>query len=433
MSFLMDMMYAAGMVVSSPFWGYRLLRTGKWRTDWPGRFGRTSVKPEDRPTLLIHAVSVGEVNATRQLIQKLEARHGQKLRIVICTTTDTGNATARKLFEPRHAVARYPLDFSWCVRKFLDSVRPDMVALMELELWPNFASACTRRGIPLAVINGRLSERSAGRYRLVRPMIGRAFRSLAAAAVQDEDYAGRFEMMGTARDRIRVTGTMKWDTAQIADQVPGSRELAEVMGIDPSRPLIVCGSSGPGEEKLFMDQLGGLEALDGAGARVPVQLLIAPRKPERFEEAAAAMPGAVRRSQSPDGTARPVGKNRIFLLDSLGDLRKAYALATVVVVGRSFCPLYGSDMIEPIALGKPTVIGPNTKDFQDTMRSFLKGNGIIQLAEGGALGPAVSDLLQNPAQAAALAARGRQVIREQQGATDRHVELIESLLCDRLK
>ena len=417
------MAYGAAAVASSPVWGYRLLRTGKWRTDWRGRFGHTHVRPEDRPTLLIHAVSVGEVNATPLLVKQLEQRYGDKLRLIISTTTDTGYQRAVERYAPQHEVVRYPLDFTRCVRRFLDAVQPTAVVLVELEIWPNFAAECVKRQIPLAVINGRLSARSFSRYRALRPFVRNMFSCLSAAAVQDQSYADRFVALGTPSDRVHITGTMKWDTAVIADQVDGSDQLAAALGIDPNLPLIVCGSSGPGEEALFVQHLADLTDPNGR----PIQLLIAPRKPERFDEAASAMGQPIRRTQHPDGAARTPDDNRLFLLDTMGELRKAYALADVVVVGRSFCPLYGSDMMEPIALGKPTVIGPNTTDFADTMTKLLAGSGIIQLPDATHLRQSVTDLL-NPQRAHSLSKAGRQIIRTQQGATDRHVQLIESLL-----
>lgn len=406
------------MAAAAPVWGWRMLRTGKWRTDWAGRFGHARVQTHHgERRLLIHAVSVGEVNAIRQLVSQLEQRHGGQLRIVISTTTNTGAARARELFEPRHIVVRFPIDFTRSVRRFLGTVRPDAVALVELEVWPNFVEECGHRGVPVAVINGRLSERSFGRYTLIRPLIGRSFASLAAAAVQDHTYAERFIAMGVPSERVTVTGSMKFDTAVIADEVDGSAELAAAMGIDRGRPLVVCGSSGPGEEELFVKALAGLD----------VQLLIAPRKPERFDEAAAAMDRPVRRTRHPDDTTRPTDGARHFLLDTIGELRKAYALADVVIVGRSFCPLYGSDMVEPIGLGKPTIVGPNTADFADIMAKFLAGGGIVQLDGPARLRQAVTELLE-ATKGRALAERGRQVIRQQQGATARQVELLESLL-----
>jgi 3-deoxy-D-manno-octulosonic-acid transferase len=273
--------------------------------------------------------------------------------------------------------------------------------------------------------------------------------------------------MGVPAERVQVTDTMKWDTAQIADpsQVMGADALAAAMGIDRSKPIIVAGSTGPGEEEML------------ARACPPdVQLVIAPRKPERFEEVAGmlelmadvqprpagpgpapppttpadpppepddsalntpwekpspcgagldwARPALPRRSLLPDGSARPCDGTRVFLLDTLGELRKAYAIADVVIVGRSFINLYGSDPIEPIALGKPTIIGPRFKDFADIVEAFLAAGGIVVSNQPMA---DAARLLADRAAAAQLAERGRGVILSRQGATQRHVAMIATL------
>ncbi|MEX2387681.1 MAG: glycosyltransferase N-terminal domain-containing protein, partial [Phycisphaeraceae bacterium] len=369
-----DIAYAAAALASAPVWGYRLWRTGKWRTDWTGRFGHGEpvTRNGQRRRLLIHAVSVGEVNAIRNLVDLLARDHADRVELVISTTTDTGHARACQLFADKHTVVRYPLDFTFAVRRFLDRVQPDAVALVELEIWPNFAAACQRRSIPLVVVNGRLSERSFARYRLLRPLVRAMFASLAAAAVQTPAYAERFVAMGAGPDAVHVLDTMKWDTARVADDVPGSDALAADMHIDRTRPLVVAGSTGPGEERLLIDAVR-------AHCPADTQLLLVPRKPERFNEVAALDPNIIRRTEP----RTPNPESRIFLLDTMGELRKAYALATVVVVGRSFAGLGGSDPIEPIALGKPTLIGPDHHNFADVVDVFEQAGGIVVTAEPG--------------------------------------------------
>ena len=414
MSIGYDMAYLAVALVSSPVWGYRLLRTGKWRTDWPGRLGCARMIPDcDKPKrILIHAVSVGEVNAIRQLVSALsEADDG--LQIIISTTTDTGYARACSLFDH---VVRYPLDFTRAVRKFLDRVKPDLVALVELEVWPNFVNECQRRNVPVCVVNGRLSEKSYRHYQLVKPFVRGAFSQLDAAAVQTSDYATRFQLLGTATDRIHVLDTMKWDTAQITDYVDGQDELAKSMGIDRNRPLIVAGSTGPGEEQMLIEQIPA-----------DVQLMLVPRKPERFDEVARLAPMMVRRSHWPDGgNVRPVDNtSTLLLLDTMGELRKAYSLANVVIVGRSYNGLGGSDPIESIALGKPTIIGPDHHNFTDVVGAFADENGIIVTDQPG---QAAAKLIASPDMAAELAGRGRNVIISRQGATNKHRDLIRQVL-----
>lgn len=414
MGLALDGLYSVAAVVGAPAWAYRLLRTGKWRTDWPGRFGRCpNIDSTGHKRLLIHAVSVGEVNAIRLLAERL-AQSDPTLEIVFSATTDTGMARAKQLFEPRHQVVRYPLDLTRCVRRFLDAVRPDAVALVENEVWPNFTEQCARRGIALCVVNGRLTTRSFKRYNLIRPIALPMYGRLNTAAVQTQTYACHFTKLGVPTDRIHVYDTMKWDTAKIADHVDGAEELARAMGLDRSRQIIVAGSTGPGEEKLLINT-----------CPPSAQLVLVPRKPERFEQVAQLATGMIRRTQHQDGSKRAVDGQRLFMIDTIGELRKAYALADAVIVGRSFLGMYGSDMMEPIALGKATIIGPHHSDFVEIVDALQSGGGIVVTDDPG---PVVADLLHDRQRAARLAQCGRDVISARQGATDRHVQLLRSVI-----
>lgn len=415
--------YSLGLALASPVLAFNLVRTGKWRTDWRGRFGHC-----DRPmstnnagrtkTLLLHAVSVGETDSIRGLVDRLEQLGGPALRLVIASTTNTGFQRAASLFGDRFAVVRYPFDFSWVVRRFLDTIRPDAVGLIELEAWPNFVAQCDERGVPVAVINGRVSAHSFPRYRMARPLMRSTFARLAAVGAQDRDIADRFIALGTPHERVRVMDTLKWDTARLVDDMPGADQLAADMGIDRGRPLIVAGSTGPGEEKLLIDT-----------CPADAQLLLVPRKPERFDAVAALAPSdgppMVRRTRWRDGPSRAVDGSRLFLLDTIGELGKAYALADVVLVGRSFLGMYGSNILEPIGLGKPTITGPFHSNFADAMKALTAEGGILVTDQPG---PAVAELLANPTKAADLARRGREVIRGRQGATDRYARMLLDLL-----
>lgn len=432
-----DLFYALGALISSPVLGVGLLKTGKWRTDWKGRFGRTPRLPEDpRPTLLIHGVSVGEINATRELVARLTAPDAPPVRLVISATTNTGFDRAEELYGDRLAVVRFPFDFSWMVSRFLDAVRPDAVALMELEVWPNLAWICRSRGIPLAVINGRLSDESFKHYRWVRPFVGSMFGALDGVGAQTEEYALRFQALGVPPERITVTDTMKWDTVRLTGEVPGAEALRAAMGIDPERPLVVAGSTGPGEESLLI-----------RGKPQGVQLMVVPRKPERFDEVAGLAPGMVRRTERPDGFdqgpapglvvgAESSGSPRaptpdsspapdLFLLDTMGELTKAYSLADVAVVGRSFVPMGGSDPIEAIALGKPTITGPHHDNFRDVVAAFEAGGGIRVTDDPIS---EVEHFLADPEAGRRMGEAGREVIRERQGATERNAGMIYGLL-----
>ncbi|MAD19664.1 MAG: hypothetical protein CMJ52_05515 [Planctomycetaceae bacterium] len=405
-----DALYLAAAIAGSPIWLPRMIRTGKIRTDWRARFGHGETLPDSgRPRVLLHAVSVGEVNATDLLVDAL-TEHAPPIDPVVATTTDTGFARATSLFEGRCAVVRYPFDGSAAIRRLLDRIRPDAIGLVELEVWPNLLAEARRRSIPVAVVNGRLSARSHRRYGRIRPVARRLFDGLALAAVQDETYAGRFRSMGLGNDRVRVTGSMKWDTARITDDVEHAAELGKAMGIDPTKPLVVAGSTAPEEHRMLHEA-------------VPpgVQLLCAPRKPEWFDEAARELGGCVRRSRGERGD----GEER-FLLDTIGELRAAYGLADLVVVGRSFVDLGGSDMIEPIALGKPVIVGPDLANFEAIATDLLAVDALVQCDRGG-LEAAIRSLLGDPDRVEGMVARGRSHIRERQGATLAHAEMLADL------
>jgi 3-deoxy-D-manno-octulosonic-acid transferase len=424
MRWLVDKVYLLVAFLTAPIWLFRMIRTGKIRTDWAGRFGRAPAPPPrtgtaascrrggDGPRVLIHAVSVGEVNAVRRLAAEL-ASGPDACQVVVATTTNTGFARARDALGGSHHVVRYPFDFSFAVSRFLDTVAPDVICLVELEVWPNFVAGAWRRGIPVCVVNGRLTARSFRRYRWLKPLIRPTFARLDAVAAQNEAYAERFRSLGTPAEGISVTGTMKWDTAEIADGVDGAEVLADAMGIERGRPLVVAGSTAPGEHEL-------LDACVPEG----VQLLCAPRKPEWFDQAAEALPRCARRSRGDRGSQ--TGR---FLLDTIGELRQAYALADVVVVGRSFGSLHGSDMMEPVALGKATIVGPAVDDFADTVEALLEGGGIVQ-SDTDNLAIDLRELLDDPERRRALAEAGRAVIRARQGATARHAELIRNILAN---
>ncbi|HUS90460.1 MAG TPA: 3-deoxy-D-manno-octulosonic acid transferase [Phycisphaerae bacterium] len=418
---LLDVLYLAGLVATSPVWVYRMLRYGRYRTDLGQRVGAVPVRYGLQPVLWIHGVSLGEVNACRTLVDEL---HGQlpDYRVAISTTTDTGMAAARRLFGKDHVVFRWPLDFSLAVRRALGRLRPALVVLMEGEVWPNFLAACNRRGIPVVVVNARMSaDKGYPRYRRLGSLAGRLFNRLTAIGVQDEAYAERFRSLGVAAEKLHRTGMMKFDTARVAHGIDGQDALAAAMGIGPADRLLVAGGTGPGEEAILLDVYARLRPRHPAA-----RLVIVPRKPERFDEVARLIAdrgfGVVRRTERPDGARRATDRGAVLLGDTMGELRKFYALAAAVFVGRSLVPMGGSDMIEAAALGKPTAFGPHTFNFPQA--EALAGHGCVRLADGEALAAQFDAWLSDPAAAAAAGERARQYVVSQQGATQRNVEMI---------
>ncbi|MDP7030476.1 MAG: glycosyltransferase N-terminal domain-containing protein [Phycisphaerales bacterium] len=408
MSLIVDVVLGLAAVGAAPVWLPRMLIRGRHRTDWRGRFGRQAALPPPPPggRVLLHAVSVGEVGSIRGLVDLLA--QVPDLDVVIASTTDTGVAHAQTLFGAQHTVVRWPLDFSGAVRRFLNAVQPTALGLVELEVWPNMMSMCSRRGIPVAVVSGRLSARSYRRYRWIRPFVRGMFRRLTAVAAQHADAAARFVALGARPDRVEVSGSMKWDSAAAPRGAEGGA-LAEAMGIDPDRLLMVGGSTAPGEDELLRDACP-------PGA----QLLVAPRRPEWWPAAAQTLSPCTRRS-----TGSSEGGDR-FLLDTIGDLSDAYDRADIVVVGRSFGALHGSDPIEPVARGAATIIGPAVSDFEDVVDALVAGGGLVQCS-AEALPDVVARLCSSEDARRELVAKGQAVIRSRQGATSRACELLCSL------
>ncbi|MFK7759510.1 MAG: 3-deoxy-D-manno-octulosonic acid transferase [Phycisphaerales bacterium] len=416
----LDFLYVPLAILSSPWWARKKRegwdeRSGKiesmlserWTSDTSTDHSKHT--QDSKPVILLHAVSVGEVNALRALVPLLV----DDSTVVISTTTDTGLARAQSIFSSTCEVVRYPLDCSWMVKRFFNTINPQVVGLVELEVWPNFVRECTIRKIPVGLINGRLSARSFKGYRKARFFIGPTFKRLSFACMQDSAYAARVSDMGAPS--VQVTGTMKWDAVQISDtQISDTPEGSEPsvgaiaivneMGLDLSKPIVVAGSTGPGEESLLRSSCP-----DG------VQLVCAPRKPDRFEEAAAALEGCVRRSS---GAA---GASDCYLLDTIGELSLLYEIADVVVIGRSFFDLHGSDPLEAAALGKPVLIGPEHSDFTTQIEALRAVSG-IQIVERAQLGAAIKSLIAEPIRGLEMGQNARRCVIEHQGASEVHAQ-----------
>jgi 3-deoxy-D-manno-octulosonic-acid transferase len=425
---LLDIAYLCALVAASPFWLYRMIRYGRYREDIAQRFGAVPRRPTGRPAVWIHGVSLGEINAARALVQELQSRL-PRYEVVISSTTETGMAAAKRLFGAEYLLFRWPLDFSLAVRRAIRRIRPDLVVLMEGEVWPNFLIACNEAQIPVAVVNARMSaDKGYPGYRRLGPLAALLFNRVSAYGVQDESYARRYRDLGVDPDRLNVTGMMKFDTAEVSDTLEGQDDLAIALGIADARPLIVAGGTGPGEERILLEGFRQLQQ------RHPeARLAIVPRKPERFDEVARLIESEgfalVRRSQRPDGTPGAPCGDAVVLGDTMGELRKLYALATCIFVGRSLVDMGGSDMIEAAALGRPTAFGPYTQNFPQA--DALAENGCARVADGRALVDRLDQWLSDPDDAARIGREAQQYVRTRQGATQRNVEMLCRLLKDR--
>ncbi len=438
-----DIAYYAGLGLAWPVWGTRRHTREKVHDAFRTRIGKVTPRVGNSRAVLIHAVSVGELNAARGLVEQLRGAFPD-IHIIITTTTRAGDEQARRQFEnqPLTTVTRFPIDLSPAIRGLLDSVRPTLVILMELEVWPNFLKHCAARQIPVAVANGRITEPSFKRYRFLGPFGRRMFRRLAVCIAQDETYANRFAQLGVPRDRLHVAGTMKFDTAAVEMRVAGDDELARAIQLPLPRestsaardPVWIAASTGPGEEETVLDIYGRLLV-----KHLKLRLAIVPRKPERFDEVAtliesknficvrrsAPLAGLMKRDQSPASAV-------VVLGDTMGELRKFYSLADVVFVGRSLVDLgkkqHGSDMIEPAALAKPVIVGPFTTNFEEPVRAFKSKSAMIEVRTADALYTQVDHLLDHPEDARSMGERAQAVVVAGKGSLKRHMDRLLPLL-----
>ncbi|MHC4271117.1 MAG: 3-deoxy-D-manno-octulosonic acid transferase [Planctomycetota bacterium] len=427
MRVLIDFLYLVAAIGFCPKLIYRALKQERYHKGWSERFGKIKRRQPEKKCIWIHAVSVGEVNATKTIIHKLEEQFVD-YEIVISTTTDTGYARANAIYGEKFYVFYFPLDFSWIMKKAFKVIQPSICLLIELEVWPNLVDIAKRLNIPVVVVNGRISEKSFGRYKKVRPFIKRIFEKMTLVLSQTEEYAKRFREIGTPAEKIVVTGSLKYDTAQIADKVKGAYELAVQLGIDDEK-LLVAGGTGNDEEEIIVNVFKRLKEDEKFR---DLRLVVVPRKPERFDEVAQVIEQAelsfVRYSSLKNTDEKCNEKTDVILGDTMGDLRKFYSLATIIFVGRSLVPMGGSDMMEAAALGKCTMFGPYAFNFRQTVDVLLQGEGALLVEDKEDLYKTVSKCLTEIEFAHRIAENGQEVIRKNQGATEETINAIRKFL-----
>jgi 3-deoxy-D-manno-octulosonic-acid transferase len=425
--FFYNLALLAALVVGAPWWLFRIAATQKYREGLRERLGM--IRPElirlsrERPVIWVHAVSVGEVLAISRLVKTLDAALPGYF-IVISTTTRTGQALARERFGAER-VFYCPLDLPWAVRTYLKALQPRLLVLAETEFWPNLLSTCYRRGIPVAVVNARVSDRSWPRYRRLRrhwrPFLSR----LSCVLAQSETDAERLKAIGCLPQRVTVSGNLKFDV-RIAEEAEATLQLkALAQGLR----FVVAGSTLEGEEAALLEAWPRLLEADPQLAMV-----LAPRHPERFGAVAALLDKSgvawVRRSDwraQMEEIIQPLKPGTIVLLDTIGELASVYSLASVAFVGGSLIPAGGHNPLEPAQFGVPIVMGPHYVNFRAITEDLL-AHQAVRIAAREELAAVLIELLQEPSVAQAMGSRARQVFSSQAGATGRCVEALKELL-----
>ncbi len=420
-----SLLLSLGLLLLSPYFLFQALAHRKYIHGLRERLGSLP-KLDQRPVVWLHCVSVGETQAARPLVERIRKELPHHA-LVVSTVTLTGQKLARDLFQTQAArVVYFPFDWRWSVRRALNAISPAVVVVMETELWPNFLRECKTRAIPVALVNGRISRKSFGRYLKIRFFLRRVLACLNVAVMQAERDATRIRELGMKEERVFSVGNLKFEASGYTDK---KTNLKERFGLQAEEPLVLTASTHAPEEKIVIESFKRLrENVKEA------RLMLAPRHPERFNEVAELVEASglswARRTNAPtpeDTTAT------VILLDSIGELTSVYAHASVVFVGGSIVDRGGHNVLEPAAHGVPVVTGAHTHNFHAIVDLLNEAEAIVQLppVEGheavAALSEALRALLVDADLRAELGARAKQLVAANQGATERTMKLIAPL------
>ena len=435
MMLLYSLALVVAIIVASPYWLFRMAWSGRYRHGLGQRLGLISPGLRkfvgEHSTIWIHAVSVGEVIAASRLIERMQALD-PNLRMVISTTTRTGQKLAQERFDPMLTndstppptrVFYYPLDFAWIVRRYLKALKPRALVLVESELWPRMLVEAQRAGIPVIVVNGRISNRSLPRYRALRNLWRPLLRKLTLVLAQSEEDRQRFVDIGVPAEKARSAGNLKYDV-RAAVELPITCELRAHLP-QPGK-AIVAGSTLEGEEKFLLDAFRELLP------DIPqLTMILAPRHPERFRSVEKSITDAglplIRRS---DWMQQPgaIAPGSVFLLDTVGELASVYSLASVAFVGGSLIPAGGHNPLEPAQFAVPVVMGPYTENFRGMVAALLEQEA-IRVTPPERLYPALQELLTS-SDALSMGTHARRVFEEQAGASEICLTAIRKILAE---
>jgi 3-deoxy-D-manno-octulosonic-acid transferase len=430
--FLYSLLLAAGMLVSLPYWLFQMLRHGKYRKGLgerlgrvPARLGGATSPPQISPpsqaagVLWVHAVSVGEVLAVSRLIEEIH-RCFPQYRVVVSTTTDTGQTLARQRFGDNN-VFYFPMDFAFAIRPYLQALEPHLVVIAETEFWPNFLRLARASGARIAVVNARISDRSWPKYRRFRGLLRKVLANVGLFLAQSEADAVRLRSIGASAERVKIAGSLKFDMS-LPPSTPIVERLRRSLTEAHAGPVLVCGSTVEGEDPLVLKTFENVLV-----AHPRAVMILAPRHPERFDGVAILVQQMGipfwRRSLWKDESLSA----GVFLLDTIGELAALYALADIAFVGGSLVPLGGHNIIEPAQHGVAIVVGNHTENFRDIVGLF-QSRDAVRIVGPAELPLTFMELLANNAERAALGRKAAETLRSQTGATLRTIGALEKLL-----
>ncbi len=420
----------AGAALTLPFWGPYVLAKRKYRTSLLRRTGLASRDLKHRlarkPNIWIHAVSVGEFNLAATLIDELRP-HCPDHQFVVSVVTLTGYEVAQKRLSHDDVLLFFPIEFRPVMDRMVRLVNPAIAIIVETEIWPNFVYSLDRLGAPLVMVNGRISDRSFSRYRLVKPFIRDVLVRFARFNMQTDHGAGRIIHLGAPPERVKVTGNIKFDSARVVDHPVPDEALRKELSLPAAAPVFLAAAlEKPGREDPVV-----IDVFEKLRARFPdAALIIVPRHPERGADIASLVSSRgyePRRRSLMEGFDRP--DKQVFIVDTVGELARFYTLARIVFVGKSlFQPGGGQNMIEPVGLGLPVIYGQHTANFSGIADVLAEHGGARVVADEDGLASAVVELWDKPEKTGEMVRKGQSYIRSQQGATRANVETVLSVL-----
>jgi 3-deoxy-D-manno-octulosonic-acid transferase len=416
-----SLLLAFALIISLPYWLLQMRTSGKYKE---GLFERLGKVPErlrhaSAKSIWVHAVSVGEVLAVADLVDKLRAVFPQH-RIVISTVTATGQRLARKRLG-EESVFYFPLDFSFAIRNYMRAIKPDLVVIAETEFWPNFLRLVRASGTRVAIVNARISDRSLPGYGRIKFILRRVLKNVDLFLAQTDEDARRLRAIGAPGDLIHVTGNLKFD-AGAPSVSPIVTSLRSMLQRTKSGPVIVCGSTVDGEERLL------IRAFENVRASYPrAGMILAPRHPERFGEVAALLQELGVHFWKRSLWSGEALAGGVLLVDTIGELASLYALADIAFVGGSLVPRGGHNILEAAQHGVPIIVGNHTENFRDIVGLFQSQNA-VRIVGPAELPLAFLELLANDEERRALGRRALETLQFQKGATEKTLHLLKELL-----
>ncbi|HXF13592.1 MAG TPA: 3-deoxy-D-manno-octulosonic acid transferase [Terriglobales bacterium] len=412
---------AAALLLGSPYWIFQMLRHGKYRRGLGERLGIVPprIRAEGKPSIWIHAVSVGEVLAVSELVRQLRSEYSEH-SVVVSTTTDTGQKLATARFGAE-SVFYFPFDLALCVKPYFDALQPELVVVAETEFWPNFLRTANQRGVRVAVVNSRISDHSLPGYRRWKPLLTRVLRNIDVFLAQTSEDARRLVEIGADENRVHVGGNLKFDI--FPPPAPAIvAQLRSALAASAAGPVLVCGSTVDGEEALLLDAFVAVLVRNPAAV-----MLLAPRHPERFQQVADQLKqSGLKFFKRSNWNGESVAAH-VLLIDSIGELASLYALADIAFVGGSLVPRGGHSILEPAQYGVAILVGLHTENFRDIVELF-RSRDAVRIVSPADLSRAFTDLLTNDAERLALGRCALETLQSQRGATQSTMDQLRGLL-----